>query len=593
MTRKVFLLIAVVSYTSAPAIAFDDGDENALRHILAVEKDRFVERNAELAPVRNRGLDSAWWQSGFVAGDDRWLTYDEAVATTKRSEMHRLYEVERAATVDSPEDHIRLASWCRRNGLLDQERAHLIEALMAKPELQTERLLKRAGFERALGGWMSKEQRNRLEDEVARIDDSLNHWRQKLVRINRQLAGSMGSQRKALSELKEIIDPRAVGAVDLVLGRSPRLSTARAAMQTLGQIDSYEASQVLAKFAVFSDIPTIRREATQQLSGRRYEDFVPGMISLMATETQATFTPYRIAPSMYHREIVVDLKLQRETDDQIQVSHGRLRLISEITRVLRFTGQRKLVPHNPASFSAFTFDTQIHSAKRRIDELNEVTAEINNRIVPVLASLSGRNTNPNPNYWWNWWNEERDVDAAPREVVEVNEEDTIIRDTYTLHRVSCFAAGTPAWTETGLKPIESIRIGERVLSKNVETGELAFRTVLKTTVRKAKPLVVIRSDGEEIKATGGHQFWQSGQGWVKARDLEAFGRLHTVTGNVFVNDVQPGPTEQTYNLVVEDSHTYFVGKAGLLVQDLLLTAPTNMVVPGLTRFEMQNLAKAE
>ncbi|MFT5095029.1 MAG: hypothetical protein ACI93T_003874, partial [Porticoccaceae bacterium] len=558
MARIVSLLILICFLTASSVVAFDDGADSSLRHILAVEKDRFVERNAELAPVRNRGLDSAWWQSGFVAGDDRWLTYDEAVATTKRSEMHRLYEVERAATVDSPEDHIRLASWCRRNGLLDQERAHLIEALMAKPELQTERLLKRAGFERALGGWMSKEQRNRLEDEVARIDDSLNHWRQKLVRINRQLAGSMGSQRKALSELKDIIDPRAVGAVDLVLGRSPRLSTARAAMQTLGQIDSYEASQVLAKFAVFSDIPTIRREATQQLSGRRYEDFVPGMISLMATETQATFTPYRIAPSMYHREIVVDLKLQRETDDQIQVSHGRLRLISEITRVLRFTGQRKLVPHNPASFSAFTFDTQIHSAKRRIDELNEVTAEINNRIVPVLASLSGRNTNPNPNYWWNWWNEERDVDAAPREVVEVNEEDTIIRDTYTLHRVSCFAAGTPAWTETGLKPIESIRIGERVLSKNVETGELAFRTVLKTTVRKAKPLVVIRSDGEEIKATGGHQFWQSGQGWVKARDLEAFGRLHTVTGNVFVNDVQPGPTEQTYNLVVEDSHTYFV-----------------------------------
>jgi hypothetical protein len=506
MTRKVFLLIAVVSYTSAPAIAFDDGDENALRHILAVEKDRFVERNAELAPVRNRGLDSAWWQSGFVAGDDQWLSYDEAVAARKQSGIRRLYEEERAATGDSPEDHIRLASWCRRNGLLDQERAHLIEALMAKPELQTERLLKRAGFERALGGWMSKEQRNRLEDEVARIDDSLNHWRQKLVRINRQLAGSMGSQRKALSELKDIIDPRAVGAVDLVLGRSPRLSTARAAMQTLGQIDSYEASQVLAKFAVFSDIPTIRREATQQLSGRRYEDFVPSMISLLATETQATFTPYRIAPSMYHREIVVDLKLQRETDDQIQVSHGRLRLISEITRVLRFTGQRKLVPHNPASFSAFTFDTQIHSAKRRIDELNEVTAEINNRIVPMLASLSGRNTNPNPNYWWNWWNEERDVDAAPREVVEVNEEDTIIRDTYTLHRMSCFAAGTPVWTENGLKPIESIRIGDRVLSKNVESGELAFRTVLKTTVRKAKPLVVIRSDGEEIKATGGHEW---------------------------------------------------------------------------------------
>jgi hypothetical protein len=136
-------------------------------------------------------------------------------------------------------------------------------------------------------------------------------------------------------------------------------------------------------------------------------------------------------------------------------------------------------------------------------------------------------------------------------------------------------------------------VGDRVLSKNVESGELAFRPVLKTTVRKAKPLVVVRSTNEDIKATGGHQFWQSGHGWVKARDLAALSRMHTVTGNVFVDAVQPGPTEQTFNLVVEDSHTYFVGKAGLLVQDLLLTPPTNMVVPGLTRFELQNRVTAK
>ncbi|MGZ0174856.1 MAG: polymorphic toxin-type HINT domain-containing protein, partial [Planctomycetales bacterium] len=351
-------------------------------------------------------------------------------------------------------------------------------------------------------------------------------------------------------------------------------------------------------YAVFSDNATIRREATEHLSGRRYEDFVPHMVALMATETRATLTTSRrnhsgISSILLEPEIAVHLKLERVTDEQIQIAHSHLRLVAKIVRVIGFgLPGEELLRGRGYGQATLDFDSRIHSTKRRIDEANELTTQLNGRVSLVLSAVAGRSSNNDPEYWWAWWNAERDVDAGDKAVVEISEDDTVLQEPFVL-RWSCFAAETAVWTETGLKPIESIRIGDRVLSKNVESGELAFRSVLKTTVRKAKPLVVIRSDGEEIKATGGHQFWQSGRGWVKARDLEAFGRLHTVTGNAFVNDVRPGPTEQTYNLVVEDSHTYFVGKAGLLVQDLLLTAPTNMVVPGLTRFEMQNLSHVE
>jgi hypothetical protein len=157
MKRKVFLLIATLWYAGTMAIAFDDGKESRLRYLLSAEKDRLVDREAELATVRNRGLDTAWWQSGFVKGQDQWLTYDEAVSAAKQGDSFETYEAERAASGDSPEGHLRLASWCRRNDMLDRERAHLTEALTAKPRLQNERLLKRAGFERVLGGWMSKE----------------------------------------------------------------------------------------------------------------------------------------------------------------------------------------------------------------------------------------------------------------------------------------------------------------------------------------------------------------------------------------------------------------------------------------------------
>ncbi|MGZ0174857.1 MAG: polymorphic toxin-type HINT domain-containing protein, partial [Planctomycetales bacterium] len=471
--------------TASSVVAFDDGDENALRHILAVEKDRFVERNAELAPVRNRGLDSAWWQSGFVAGDDQWLSYDEAVAARKQSGIRRLYEEERSAAGDSAEGQLRLASWCGRNGLPDRERVHLLVALETDPQLQNERLLKRAGFERVLGGWMSKERLGRIEAEADRIDESLDHWRTRLLRIERQLRGSKSAQRKVLSQLEEISDPKAVAAIDLVLGRSLHLEITRAAMRTLAQIDGFEASQVLAKYAVFSDNPTVRREATGHLDGRRYEDFVPGMISLMATEVRATLssTSYRPGEFLLNSEIAMYLKLQRETDDQIQVSYTRFRLIPRIVGVisLGLPGYGLIRVGLPAQF---------HATKRRVDEVNEVTTELNGRVGQVLSSLIGRGPKGNPHYWWKWWNAERDVEAADKSVVEVSEEGTALEEPFLL-RMSCFAAGTPVWTENGLKPIESIRIGDRVLSKNVESGELAFRTVLKTTVRKAKPLVVI------------------------------------------------------------------------------------------------------
>ena len=44
-----------------------------------------------------------------------------------------------------------------------------------------------------------------------------------------------------------------------------------------------------------------------------------------------------------------------------------------------------------------------------------------------------------------------------------------------------------------------------------------------------------------------------------------------------------GETAQTYNLVVADYHTYFVGKTGILSHDVLTPRGTNCLVPGLSR----------
>jgi hypothetical protein len=110
MTRLVFLLMASLCFVASSTVAFDDGAERPLRDLLAAEKDRLVDRDAELASVRNRGPAQTWWQSGFVAGDDQWLSYDEAVAAGKQSEIRRLYEDKRSEASDSAEDQLQLAS---------------------------------------------------------------------------------------------------------------------------------------------------------------------------------------------------------------------------------------------------------------------------------------------------------------------------------------------------------------------------------------------------------------------------------------------------------------------------------------------------
>ena len=133
MIRIALMSLLVVSCHVVASSASDDKDDRVLLDVLSSEEDRMVDRAAELAPIRNRGLDRAWWQSGFVKGEDQWLTYDEAVVMAGRDGSLLQYETERSEAGDSAEEQLRLASWCGRNGLPDQERAHLLTALTADP----------------------------------------------------------------------------------------------------------------------------------------------------------------------------------------------------------------------------------------------------------------------------------------------------------------------------------------------------------------------------------------------------------------------------------------------------------------------------
>ena len=72
-----------------------------------------------------------------------------------------------------------------------------------------------------------------------------------------------------------------------------------------------------------------------------------------------------------------------------------------------------------------------------------------------------------------------------------------------------------------------------------------------------------------------------GHGWAKAEQFDSGLPLHSLRGATAVSSVDRGLKVETYNLVVADLHTYFVGTQRILSHDVTIMRPTDALVPGL------------
>ena len=135
----------------------------------------------------------------------------------------------------------------------------------------------------------------------------------------------------------------------------------------------------------------------------------------------------------------------------------------------------------------------------------------------------------------------------------------------------CFVAGTLVTTEDGQEPIEEIEVGDKVLSEDETTGEVAVKTVTETYINETDELIHIGVNGETISATPTHPFYVDKLGWTLARSLRAGDVLVLSNGElVTVEWVQHEILEspiKVYNFEVQDFHTYFVGQSSVLVHN--------------------------
>lgn len=142
----------------------------------------------------------------------------------------------------------------------------------------------------------------------------------------------------------------------------------------------------------------------------------------------------------------------------------------------------------------------------------------------------------------------------------------------------CFTAGTLVQTADGLRPIETIKLGDRVLSRDETTGETAYKEVIALHPHPGQKVYVVTvevrlADGktsrETFRTTRQHPWRTAANAWVETDKLVAGEALLTVDGkaSVIVSVSKTGRVKPTYNFEVRDFHSYFVGKSGIWVHN--------------------------
>ncbi|MYU21839.1 polymorphic toxin-type HINT domain-containing protein [Streptomyces sp. SID8352] len=142
----------------------------------------------------------------------------------------------------------------------------------------------------------------------------------------------------------------------------------------------------------------------------------------------------------------------------------------------------------------------------------------------------------------------------------------------------CFLAGTDVLMADGsTKDIEDVRVGDKVLATDPATGETAARQVTHLIIteddKQFNELSIATPDGiDKLTATHEHPFWSpSERDWIPAGRLKPGMTLRTDTGEtVIVTGNRPYTDHaRTYNLTVDDLHTYYVlaGETPVLVHN--------------------------
>ncbi|HEU5118396.1 MAG TPA: polymorphic toxin-type HINT domain-containing protein, partial [Isosphaeraceae bacterium] len=242
--------------------------------------------------------------------------------------------------------------------------------------------------------------------------------------------------------------------------------------------------------------------------------------------------------------------------------------------------------------SAIVAERQLEQQVRALNLANASIEAWNTRVVSSLTTLTGQDLGNDGEAWAKWWLNDQGYAYSPKpespRATLVEDVPLAFNQTPVSPRVingpvvgyvrahSCFAFGTPVQTRNGLKAIESIQLGDQVLTQDGSSGKLAYQPVIFTHHNRPSTTLKITLDqGESIVATPIHRFWKAGEGWAMARELKPGDLIRSVDGLARIDAISAEAVQPVFNLEVASGQSFFVGKTGLLVHDNSLVEPVS------------------
>ncbi len=524
---------------------------------------------------------------GQVASEGRWRRAEDLLFQARSDANHANalaeYNARRERMENSAEAHWRLALWCDRHDLKPEATAHLIAVTRLAPG--NESAWKRLGYQRYHGRWRTELQIARERAELEAQKEADRYWKARLNKW-RVTFRNPKTRPEAVLALADVSDPRALNSVLIVFGNGDALDQTQA-VQLLGQIDSPGATRSLALFAIGGATVGIRRAACEILARRDHREALGLLIAMLRD-------PEPNPNTVVYRFQMVPVGALGYGSPGVTIIEGqKANLLAFYTIDESISFPASLVVSIPPSLVEMPNTSGSYVARasmqneRQLSQLNmvlknliiEAAAEaaavrssirrFNAQLILSLKNISGIDREGNWESWKRWWVEEQGYAYDPQ-LFRTPPDDTINqpKPTYftSLH-LSCFAMGTLVRTSSGLRPIESIRVGDQVLAQDTRTGSLSFEPVVAALRNPPDAMVRVELAGETLAATGIHRFWKAGHGWVMARDLKPGDPVRVLGGIVPVRSVTPLPSQPVFNLEVANSQSYFVGRQGVLVHD--------------------------
>jgi hypothetical protein len=505
----------------------------------------------------------------------------------KRLAMYRRMRAELGATAAG---QIELGRWCRKQKLGEEERLHWQIVLMMEPE-QPE-AAKALGLRPYEGKLLTRDQIEKARQEKKAIKLAERKWGPRLKQIKLALTeGDEAAREAALSELASIHGPH-------VMALAERLFSVANTDAGLLVVEMYarearqESTDALVRLAIHAKEAAVRVKAASELRYRPMESYMPSLIGALAARIEfslradvepggPTLERYegyaytgRIVPSLYgvvhlcgnytNRDVLIwgletkpfsGLVVSGYRPDRHQVEYVLTRDSPDPDAPYEFRGGFEVLGSGgPNGREPESIRRSVAALEKRIEEVNAAAAELNLRIDAAIREATEANAadgqppkvedaaDVRPRLWWDWWQKQ-------------------------LRLNNYVGRGTTVWTQLGPVPIEDVLVGDRVLTRNLQTGELKFNLVLGMDVRADVAVTTIEVGGRTIVATPDQPFFVPDEGWRDAHDLKPGMELDSLGGPKRIETIRTGSAHATYSLLISGRPNYFVDSQGFMVHD--------------------------